>query len=145
MSNLISDELRLFVRARADRLCEYCLTHEDDCLFTLQIDHVISVKHGGATALENLALACIFCNRQKGSDVGTISTVGSFTRFFNPRIDSWTNHFRLAGAVIEPTTTVGEGTARILRFNDVERMTEREELIAQGRYPTLQALARMSG
>jgi 5-methylcytosine-specific restriction endonuclease McrA len=53
--------------------------------FTLQIDHIISVKHGGAATLENLAVACIFCNRQKGSDVSTILAGGKFTRFFNPR------------------------------------------------------------
>jgi hypothetical protein len=145
MSSPISDEWRLLARSRADHLCEYCLTHEDDCLFTLQIDHIISVKHGGAATLENLAVACIFCNRHKDSDVGAIMADGGLTRFFNPRTDSWAEHFRLVGGLIEPITAIGEGTARILRFNDLERVAEREELIAQGRYPTLQALARMSG
>jgi hypothetical protein len=145
MSSLVSEEWRLLARSRADCLCEYCLIHEDDCLFTLQIDHIISVKHGGTAGLENLAVACIFCNRQKGSDVGTIMADGRFTRLFNPRTDSWAEHFRLVGGTIEPITAIGEGTARILRFNDLERMAEREELIAQGRYPTLQALARMRG
>jgi hypothetical protein len=145
MSSLISDALRLLVRSRADGLREYCPIYEDDCLFILQIDHIISVKHGGAAELDNLALACIFCNRQKGTDVGTILADGSFTRFFNPRTDSWAAHFRLAGAMIEPITSVGEATIRILRFNDAERVAEREELIAQGRYPALQALARMRG
>lgn len=145
MSSLISEQMRLLVRSRADRLCEYCLIHEDDCSLILQVDHIISVKHGGAAGLENLALACIFCNRQKGSDVGTIVAGGSFTRFFNPRTDSWGAHFRLAGALIEPITVVGEATARILRFNDQERVAEREALLAQGRYPALHALARMRG
>src|SRR5208283_711345 len=143
MSSPVSDPLRLLVRSRADVLCEYCLIHEDDCLFVLQIDHIISVKHGGDDGLENLALACIFCNRQKGTDVGTILAGGGFTRFFNPRTDSWAAHFRLVGAIIEPITAMGEATARILRFNDPERVAEREELVAQGRYPELQALARM--
>jgi hypothetical protein len=40
---------------------------------------------------------------------------------------------------------IGEATVRILRFNDSERVVEREELIAQGRYPTAQALARIMG
>ena len=145
MSSLISDALRLLVRSRADDLCEYCLTHEDDCLFNLQIDHIISVKHGGDAGLDNLALACIFCNRQKGADVGTIVAGSGFTRFFNPRTDSWAAHFRLSGALIEPLTPVGEATARILRFNEAERVAEREELVAQGRYPALQAMARMRG
>jgi hypothetical protein len=143
MSSLVSDELRHLVRSRADRLCEYCLTHEDDCLFTHQIDHIISVKHGGVAEFDNLALACIFCNRQKGSDVGTILADGSFTRFYNPRADSWAEHFRLTNASIEPMTPIGEGTARILRFNGSERLAERQELIAQGLYPSLMALARM--
>ena len=143
MSNLISEASRLLAKTRADRLCEYCLTREDDCLFALQIDHIISVKHGGSAVLENLAVACIFCNRQKGSDVGTILADGQFTRFFNPRTDSWAEHFRLAGAAIKPMTPIGDGTARILRYNDPERIAEREELIAHGRYPALQALARM--
>jgi 5-methylcytosine-specific restriction endonuclease McrA len=81
MSGLVSEELRLLVRSRAECLCEYCLLHEDDCLFTLQIDHIISIKHGGGTSGDNLALACIFCNRQKGSDVGTILPAGTFVRF----------------------------------------------------------------
>jgi hypothetical protein len=119
--------------------------HEDDCLLALQIDHIISVKHGGPTALENLAAACILCNRQKGSDVGTVLADGRFTRFFNPRIDSWAEHFRLAVATIEPISEIGEGTARILQFNAAERVAERQELIAHGRYPALQALARMRG
>jgi hypothetical protein len=84
-------------------------------------------------------------NRHKGSDVGTITSDGTFTRFFNPRTDSWADHFRLSGSFIEPTTAVGDGTARIFRFNDQERVAERQEWIAQGRYPTLQALARMRG
>ncbi|MGO8699198.1 MAG: HNH endonuclease [Limisphaerales bacterium] len=143
MSNLISGELRLLVRSRAEGLCEYCLLHEDDCLFALQIDHIISVKHGGVTDPDNLALACIFCNRQKGSDVGTIHSIGTFVRFFNPRSDSWSDHFRLDGGVIEPISPVGEGTARIFKFNDPERVMEREEVATRGRYPTLHALARM--
>jgi hypothetical protein len=145
MSGPVSADLRGLVRLRADRLCEYCLLHEDDCLFTHQIDHIVSVKHGGTAVAENLALACIVCNRQKGSDVGTVLRTGAFTRFFNPRLDSWPDHFRLEGGVIEALTPTGDGTARILKFNEPERIGEREELAAIGRFPTLEALARMRG
>jgi hypothetical protein len=34
-----------------------------------QIDHIIARQHGGATELENLALACIHCNRFKGPNM----------------------------------------------------------------------------
>jgi len=89
MSNYVSEELRSAVAARAANLCEYCLIHEDDTNYGCQVDHIISVKHGGATELENLALACVFCNRHEGSDVGSILwPANDFSRFFNPRIDN---------------------------------------------------------
>ena len=90
-------------------------------------------------------MACIFCNRPKGSDVGTILAKGSFTRFYYPRADSWAEHFLFVRAKIEPISEIDEATARILRFNHPERVAEREELVAHGRYPSLQAMTRMRG
>jgi len=60
------------VVARADHLCEYCLIHEEDTFFGCEVDHIISEKHGGPTTADNLADACVFCNRAKGSDVASI-------------------------------------------------------------------------
>ena len=41
------------------------------------------------TLADNLAFACVFCNRYKGTDIGSIAlTTNKFTRFFNPRIDA---------------------------------------------------------
>jgi 5-methylcytosine-specific restriction endonuclease McrA len=74
MSSLIHEELRRMVARRADQLCEYCLLHEDDGLLDFQVDHIISRKHGGAAELGNLAFACPFCNRQKGSDTNSGSS-----------------------------------------------------------------------
>ena len=100
-----------------------------------EVDHIISIKHSGSTELGNLAYACAPCNRAKGSDIGSISRSGEFTRFFNPRTDSWSDHFRLEGATIQPLTQIGEVTTRILGFNDTERLHEREEMIRFGIYP----------
>jgi hypothetical protein len=120
------------------------LIHEDDTFFGCHVDHVISVKHGGPTEPDNLAYACAFCNRQKGSDVGSILwRTGEFVRFFNPRTDRWSEHFRLNGAVIEPLTGIGEVTVRTLDFNNAERVLERQALIDRGRYPTASALVWM--
>lgn len=95
MSSYISDDLRKQVAKRAEYLCEYCLIHEDDTHFGCQVDHIISVKHGGPTTAENLAYACAFCNRHKGSDIGSIVwETGELTRFFNPRTDRWADHFQ---------------------------------------------------
>ena len=145
MSSYISSDLRELVAARAEYLCEYCLIHEDDTHFGCQVDHIISVKHGGPTTAGNLAYACAFCNRQKGSDIGSIVwETGEFTRFFNPRTDGWADHFQLDGVVIKPPTRIGEVTVRILGFNDSNRLLERQELIDLGRYPSAPALKHMA-
>ncbi|MCB0182859.1 MAG: HNH endonuclease [Caldilineaceae bacterium] len=135
----ISAQLRRLVAQRANLLCEYCLIHDDDTYWGCQIDHIVSEKHGGATTAENLAHACPFCNRNKGSDVGSFTQDGQLVRLFNPRIDWWTDHFRLDGVAIIPQSDIGEVTARIFGFNQVDRLLERQELQALGRYPTPEA------
>ena len=133
----------MLVAARADYLCEYCLIAEEDTFFGCVVDHLLSVKHGGASEDNNLAYACALCNRYKGSDNASLSPQsGALIRFFNPRKNIWAEHFRLDGVYITPLTEIGEGTARILRFNDDERILEREALRTIGRYPVARAIAR---
>ena len=144
MTRYISPELRRLVANRADSLCEYCLIPDTDGL-GFQIDHIISVKHDGSTTPDNLAYACIFCNLQKGTDLGSIVwRTGELVRFFNPRRDFWGEHFRLDKAVIQPLTDIGEVTARIFEFNSDDRLVERQALIAVDRYPSEAALRRMT-
>lgn len=129
MARWISAELRQTVADRANQLCEYCLIAEADTFYGCEVDHIISLKHGGCSDAGNLAYACALCNRAKGTDIGSISRAGEFTRFFNPRTDSWSDHFRLEGVIICPLTVIGEVTARILGFNESARVHEREEMI----------------
>jgi hypothetical protein len=144
MADHISAELRRLVEDRAGHVCEYCLIHADDVYVGLQMDHVISEKHGGATAMENLALACATCNRQKGSDIGSLDrATGQFVRLFNPRTDRWSDHFRLVGVRIEWKTPVGEATVRVLKLNDSLRIEERETLKQNGKYPSPAASERI--
>jgi len=135
MARWISTELRQTIADRAKQLCEYCLIAEADTFYGCEVDHIISIKHSGSTAPDNLAYACALCNRAKGSDIGSIATSGEFTRFFNPRTDRWSEHFRLEGATIQPLTRIGEVTARIFGFNESARLHEREEMIRFGTYP----------
>lgn len=86
----LSVKTRQLVAQRAELRCEYCLIHEDDTFFGCEIDHIVSKKHGGNNDPENLAYACLFCNRHKGTDVGSIHpSTGELIRFFNPRKDHW--------------------------------------------------------
>ncbi len=131
-------ELRRLVAARANQLCEYCLLHEDDTYFGCEVDHVVSRKHGGLTEEDNLAYACALCNRNKGSDLGSLEPdTGELVRFYDPRRDRWTDHFRLAedGVTIVPLTPVGRVTVRILGLNHNDRLLERTELREIGLYP----------
>lgn len=136
MSRYVSESLRTKVENRANEICEYCLITIEDTYFGGEIDHIISLKHRGQTEFENLALACQPCNRSKGSDLGSLSEYSKFlVRFFNPRTDKWSEHFRLnPNGEIEFLTEIGEVTAMILGFNNQERIAERKGLIEIGRY-----------
>ena len=144
MSSEVSEALRRLVAERAYHVCEYCLIHEDDAYHGCEVDHIVSLKHGGLTVPENLANACFDCNRRKGSDVGSIDArSGAFVRLFNPRSDHWSDHFHLSEGRIEPLTEIGEATCRALNFNRPSRVAFRRLLADIGRYPTVEALARM--
>ena len=136
-STHVSVALRGLVADRAKGLCEYCLIHEADTYFGCQIDHIISEKHGGPTTAVNLAYACLFCNRYKGSDVGSVvGAASSFVRFFSPRTDSWSDHFELFGNMtIGSLSDIGTATMKILGINSSERILERQRLAREGRYP----------
>ena len=117
MSGYVPASLRRLVAQRAQGLCEYCLVHQDDTFLGCQVEHIVSEKHGGRSVESNLAYACVFCNRYKGSDVASISIRSAQLRsFFNPRGDRWRDHFRLDEAMIAPLTDVGEVTAAIMRL-----------------------------
>jgi hypothetical protein len=144
MSNWVPDELRRAVVSRANGICEYCLISERDTHLGCEVDHIVSEKHGGRTVADNLANACFYCNRYKGTNVASLDPdTGDVIRLFNPRVDAWSDHFRLRGGRIEWKTRIGEATARILGFNFQERIIERELLRADEKYPSPAALARI--
>jgi hypothetical protein len=132
----ITEAQRRLVAERAAHRFEYRLLHEDDSYSPLQIDHIISRKHGGLSELDNLAYACLRCNAWKGSDVGSVDPqTGEFVSLFNPRRHRWSDHFVFEGAVIKPLTAGGNATARLLKLKLDKRVTERQLLAAAGRYP----------
>ena len=91
----------------------------------------------------NLAYACALCNRFKGSDLGSVLPgAGQLVRFFNPRTDQWSDHFRLDGTEIVALTEIGAVTVRIFGMNHPNRLAERQVLAAEGRYPSTAASAR---
>ena len=130
--------LREQVRQRAERLCEYCLLHEEDGVHAFHVDHVISEKHDGPTEEHNLAFCCPFCNRAKGSDIGG-NVGGALVRLFNPRIDRWAGHFSLEVERVVARSKIAEVTVRVLGLNDPHRLALRTELMKAGRFPSAAA------
>ncbi len=132
----VAATVRREVRERANGRCEYCLLAEDDSYYPHEAEHIISIKHGGVSAPENLAWSCFDCNRFKGSDIGSIDTVsGDLTRLFHPRQDHWRDHFQLVDAQVLPLTPVGRVTVVLLKLNLPQRVEIRATLTQSGRYP----------
>ena len=103
--------------------------------FTQEPDHIIAVKHGGKSTIENLAFACFACNRFKGSDIASLDpATGKLSSLFKSRTEQWSDHFRLNGGVILALTAVGRATER-LKYNLRERVEARMTLAQSGRYP----------
>ena len=132
----ISSVLRQQVWERAGHRCEYCLIREKGALLSYTVDHILAEQHGGKTILENLAQACIHCNRKKGPNIASLDpTTGSLVPLFNPRLQHWAEHFQLKGNLILALTPIGRATVNLLELNSRERIRVRQGLIAMRRYP----------
>jgi hypothetical protein len=128
--------LRRLVIERARHCCEYCLIDQQDTPITHEVDHLVAIKHGGQTESENLALACLRCNRLKGSDLTAIDPLdGSVIQLFNPRLHAWKDHFEIAGVFIRGITPAGRATVELLRLNDRDRVRVRQDLMTLERFP----------
>ena len=135
MSPDISTQLRQWVAKRANYRCEYCLLPQSVSLHKHEPDHLVPRQHGGETEENNLALACLRCNRYKGPNIGSFDPqTGVLVPFYNPRTQNWSEHFALEGTIIRPLTAEARVTVSILRLNDAERVEELQKLLEVGLY-----------
>jgi HNH endonuclease len=138
MTTYLSATLRQLVSQRAAGACEYCQIHQTFSIYSHEIDHVIAIKHGGESNDDNLVLACLPCNRHKGSDLTSIDPLtGAITSLFHPRTQIWSEHFQLEGGFIVGTTVIGRTTIFLLQMNEPSRLQLRQALATQGMYPGL--------
>ena len=127
MPSELTPDLRRRVGLRAKFRCEYCLLPQRFALHKHEPDHILAQQHGGTTTEDNLALACLSCNRYKGPNLGSLDPeTGELVRFFHPRLDHWADHFELEGGLIRPRTPEARVTVKILRLNDERRVLERQ-------------------
>jgi hypothetical protein len=136
MTTYIPEALRREVTLRGQSRCEYCRLLEVDSYYSHEIDHIYAEKHGGQTELDNLCLACADCNRHKGSNLCSLdSQTGDIVALYHPRNDIWDTHFELQdNGKIQPLTAKGRVTERVLAFNRLELIAERQRLIKLGKY-----------
>lgn len=131
MAAPIPPDLRRLIAERAGYRCEYCLLPQAAALHRHEPDHIVPLQHGGVTDLTNLALACLRCNRHKGPNIGSFDPLtGQLVPLFHPRLQVWDQHFQIVDGEIIPLTAEGRVTVRVLRFNDPDRLTERQRLLA---------------
>jgi len=131
MSRYVPDSLRVMVAKRAGFRCEYCKIAEQFSFFSFHVEHIISMKHGGQTIESNLAYACPICNYNKGTDIAAIlPDVAHPVRFYNPRIDTWEEHFSImpTGELL-PLTNIAIATINVLKLNHPDAIIERKKLL----------------
>jgi hypothetical protein len=125
--------LRQQVSKRASGRCEYCRLPQELDALPFQLDHIRAIKHGGLTTLDNLALSCFSCNAHKGTNLSGIDPqTDKAELLFNPRQDSWPEHFRWDGPRLLGLTPTGRATIEVLSINEPPRLEHRRLLIAAG-------------
>jgi 5-methylcytosine-specific restriction endonuclease McrA len=120
------------VRVRARHRCEYCHFPEAFAELPFHLDHVIAQQHGGPTALDNLALACCYCNRYKGPNLSGIDPEsGEIVPLFHPRKQQWDEHFVWQGARLLAKTPTGRATVHLLQINRADAVAVRRLLMQE--------------
>ena len=134
----VPEHVQELVRERANELCEYCHTSERWQYIRFTIDHIIPLSQGGTNDSENLALACFHCNRYKSShSTGVDPETGLSSGLFNPRLDTWNEHFIWSANSTEliGLTPIGRATVAQLRLNRSRIINIRLADVAVGRHP----------
>jgi len=132
----IPTDLRKLTIDRAADRCEYCGLAQAGQEATFHIDHVVPIASGGPTDAENLALACVSCSLRKGARESVHDPEsGELVPVFNPRADTWSEHFRWDGLQLLGTSAVGRATIAALELNRPLILSIRGEEEHWGRHP----------
>ncbi len=143
----ISKELRQRVAEQAHHRCGYCLTAEAIVGAPMELDHLIPESLGGPTEEPNLWLACSLCNDCKADRVaGLDPESGEVVRLFDPRRQSWVEHFcwTAEGDRIVGRTPCGRATVAALNLNRPVLVHARRLWVSVGWHPPRDVLASAS-
>lgn len=129
----MDDELKRRVRVRAEHRCEYCHIPQQFFIQLFHIEHIVARSHGGTDKAENLALACRLYNLHKGPNLSGIDPDSQvLTRLFNPRKDTWSEHFRFGrNGDIVGLSEIGRTTVFVLNMNAERRVELRLAIVSR--------------
>jgi hypothetical protein len=127
---------RRAVVVRAGNRCEYCRLSQTGQEAQFHIDHILPETHGGVTALENLALACVSCSLRKGArQTAQDPATKKPSALFHPRKQRWNDHFTWKGCRVEGKTVTGRATIEALKMNRLLALAIRAEEQLRRRHP----------
>jgi hypothetical protein len=133
-----SAELREQVSVRALGCCEYCRSQARYATQAFSVEHILPRVQGGATSLDNLALACQGCNNHKYDKVVAPDPVsGQHVPLYHPRHDHWDTHFAWSDdfMLMIGLTPTGRATVDTLHLNRDGVVNLRRLLYAIGQHP----------
>jgi hypothetical protein len=139
----VSKKKKGLVRKRANFCCEYCQSLENFSPQTFSMEHVIPIILGGNNTLSNLALSCQTCNNHKYNKIEVFDKETQQTiPLFNPRKDTWTEHFKWSDDFknILSLTNIGRVTIKTLDINRPSLLNFRYAVASAGEHPPFHTL-----
>ena len=126
--------VRLSVRMRAGRRCEYCHLPEDYAPFTpLHIEHVIAKQHGGTDARFQPGLGLPSLQPAQGPQPDRHRPADAEGREALPSAAApVVLTFRVGWPAAGRGTTIGRATIAVLQMNDPDAVKDRDALILEG-------------
>jgi len=134
----IPDQLRERIFRQADGRCGYCLSRQEYVWGKLEVEHIIPRAADGSDDEDNLWLACRPCNLHKSSQTEALDPAsGLRAPLFNPRTQSWRDHFMWSsdGKLIIGLTPIGRATVIALQLNESLRAAIWKRWVEVGWHP----------
>ena len=134
----IPDVVKLEILKLSNGYCEYCLHPENYATDFFQFDHIVPLSEGGDNSLGNLARSCGFCNSfKKQKTYYYDSSTGSDCSIFNPRKDTWIEHFEWSDdcLLVLGLTATARATIDLLHLNRQNLQNLRRVLHKSGLHP----------
>ena len=133
-----SNDLRKAVAERAGRVCEYCRSQEKYSPDPFVLEHIIPTSKRGENSIDNLAYSCQGCNSFKYNHIeGVDPANGIIASLFNPRNQSWDEHFTWNDGYSEiiGLTPTGRATIERMKLNRHGVINLRKVLFRAGLHP----------